>query len=254
MNWVLAADIGSFLISCATIWAITDSRGNTSAPPAAQHFWQDFRAGARLFVSQPVLRTVAVSLAVAMLGIGILESLNVFFVSRNLHAPVAWFGYLGAAFSAGSILGGAVGTFWVARVGLIRAYTGSMCAVGLALILYAWMDRFWLALCIFGLLGIPNAVNNVAVSPLILKVTPISFVGRIFALLAPAWSGVFFLSLFLSGALFSSMPAHGAITLLFGWSIHPLTLLMMLGGMLVLTGGIYAHMVLSLTFHDPAKE
>jgi Major Facilitator Superfamily len=246
---VLAADLVSFLISCCTIWAISASRGNSTPPRDVQHFWQDFRAGLHLFATQPILRTVAISLAVAMVGIGVLESLNVFFVTLNLQAPVAWFGYLGAAFSAGSILGGAVGMVWVARVGLIRAYTGSMCAVGIMLMLYAWMDRFWLALCIFALLGIPNAVNNVAVGPLILNVTPFSFVGRIFAILTPAWSGVFFLSIFVSGVLFSSIASQGAL-LLFGRSIHPLTWLLMLSGMLVLTGGIYAQVTLKLT----AKE
>ena len=243
IKWVLAADLMSYLISCATIWAIAKSRGHSTPGNEPQRFWPDFRAGLHLFVTQPVLRTVAISLAVAMFGIGILQSLNVFFVTQQLHATVSWFGYLQAAFSAGSILGGAIGMFWVGRIGLARAYTSSLCAVGMVLVLYAWIDRFWLALCIFGLLGIPNAVNNIAASPLMLKVTPTAFVGRIFALLAPAWSSVFFLSLFLSGVTYSDISARGPLIVL-GKRVDPLTLLFTFGGMLVLSGGFYAHAVL----------
>jgi hypothetical protein len=138
---------------------------------------------------------------------------------------------------------------WVARAGLVRAYTISMGAVGLGLVVYAWTDRFWLALCIFGLLGIPNAVNNVAASPLILKATPTAFVGRIFALLAPAWSSVFFLSIFLSGVVYSGLSAHGPLLIL-GKSVDPLTLLLTFAGMLVLAGGIYAHIALKRVAPD----
>jgi MFS family permease len=249
IKWVLAADLISYLVSCATIWAVAKSRGHSTPRDEPQRFWQDFRAGLHLFVTQPVLRTVAISLAVAMFGIGILQSLNVFFVTEHLHATVSWFGYLQAAFGAGSILGGAVGMLWVGRVGLARAYTSSMCAVGMLLVLYAWTDRFWLALCIFGLMGIPNAVNNVAASPLVLRVTPSAFVGRIFALLAPAWSSVFSLSLFLSGLIYSGISTHRPM-LVFGKSVDTLTLLFTFGGMLVLAGGFYAHVELKRVTSD----
>jgi predicted MFS family arabinose efflux permease len=249
IKWVLAADFISYSISCSTVWAIAKSRGYSTPGGEPQRFWRDFRAGLHLFVTQPVLRTVAISLAVAMLGIGILQSLNVFFVTQQLHASVSWFGYLQAAFGAGSILGGAVGIAWVARVGLMRAFASSMCAVGMLLVLYAWTGRFWLALCIFGLMGIPNAVNNVAASPLVLRVTPSAFVGRIFALLAPAWSSVFSLSLFLSGLIYSGISAHRPV-LVFGKSVNPLTLLLTLGGGLVLAGGFYAHIALKRAAPD----
>ena len=129
--------------------------------------------------------------------------------------------------------------YWVERFGLIKTFTFSMCAVGLILIAYAWMNQFLLAACLFGLLGIPNAMNNVAMSPLILEVTPSTFVGRIFALLIPAWSSVFFLAILLSGALYSRIPIHTRIAF-WGIRIQPLTILLTLTGMMVIIGGIYA--------------
>jgi hypothetical protein len=78
-----------------------------TAPAAARPqgrrtgFSEEFRDGVRASAGNRELVAVCSATAVAMVGVGVLNALDVFFVSDNLHAQAKWLGFLGAAFGLG---------------------------------------------------------------------------------------------------------------------------------------------------------
>ena len=238
LRWALAINAASFLCSLLLILCMRPPTGLPQGRKQAP-FLREFHAGMWLFTQQPTLRTVALALAVAMFGIGALNSLNVFFVTRNLHAPVLFYGWLSAAFGLGSLVGGALGTAVATRLRLTTTFGVAMVAVGVIILLYAHMTGAFPALALYGLLGIPNAFNVIVTAPLVLSVTPPDYVGRIFALLTPVWSGVYFLSILLSGVLYSTILQQFTFTL-WGLTFGPLDSLLSVTGVLVIAGGVSA--------------
>lgn len=47
---------------------------------------------------------MAIGVVIATLGSGVMNSLNVFFVTNNLHVASKWYGALGAADGIGAVL------------------------------------------------------------------------------------------------------------------------------------------------------
>ena len=62
--------------------------------PERAGFSTEFRAGIRFFAASRILVAVAVGIVIAMLGLGAVNSLAVFFVPRNLHVGAKWLGAL----------------------------------------------------------------------------------------------------------------------------------------------------------------
>jgi Na+/melibiose symporter-like transporter len=58
--------------------------------------------GVRLILSNPVLRTFLIIGMLISVGFGALDSLGVFFLRRNLHAPAGLFSLLAGAQGVGS--------------------------------------------------------------------------------------------------------------------------------------------------------
>jgi Na+/melibiose symporter-like transporter len=67
--------------------------------------WREFVEGLRFYFTHQPLLTILIAACVVMLGAGIINMLDVFFVTRNLQAPADLYGLLGMAFGAGSIIG-----------------------------------------------------------------------------------------------------------------------------------------------------
>jgi MFS family permease len=230
----LLLDGASFLISLASLALL---HGTQQAPISTLRasFHAEWRAGITIFRQQRPLVIVALTLACAMFGIGALNSLNIFFITQTLHASTAAFGWITAAFSLGSILGGALSTRLVPHLGLGRAFAGSMLAVGICIASYAWSPNLPNALALFGLMGVPNALNNVASGPLVLQETPTAYIGRIFSLLTPLWSGIYLVSVLLSGIAYSYLNGGQHTD-----HIPLLRLMFTLTGIIVVIAGIFA--------------
>ena len=61
-----------------------------------------------------------------MLGASALNALDIFFVLRNLHAPVNLYGFLETAQGAGAIAGAVLAGMLAQRLGLVRVFTSSL--------------------------------------------------------------------------------------------------------------------------------
>jgi Na+/melibiose symporter-like transporter len=240
VRWALLVNVLSFVASFLAVLGIRVP--HTPAGVVAEQqssFRQEFGAGLHCFASNRTLRTITIALVVAMLGLGSLSSLSVFFLTQNLHAPAQLYGLLGAAFGVGSIAGAAIAGPFVSRIGLVRAFWLSMVAVGAMTILFARMTGFVPALIVYGLLGMPNAVNNVAFEPLVLRVTPPEFVGRVMSVLVPAYSLAATFSIAIAGYL-DSAALHSFYATALGLSFGPVDTIFTGAGVLTIAGGLLA--------------
>lgn len=127
VQWALAINAVSYLISYLAVRAVrVPPVAPMAAPSVELRYGQQFREGLRFFRRSPVLVTLCVSGSVAMMGVGALHALDVFFVTDNLHTSPRWLGTLGAAFGAGSSWAPWAPVFWPAGSGP-RATTPSGC-------------------------------------------------------------------------------------------------------------------------------
>jgi sugar phosphate permease len=101
------------------------------------------------------------------------------------------------------------------------------------------MTAYVPALVVIFLVGIPQAALNVAISPLMLQVTPRELVGRVTAILVPLVNISNLISLALAGYLASTILA-GFNTDVLGVHFGPIDTIFGVAGILCIIGGIYA--------------
>lgn len=241
LPWVLALDAVSFAVSFATIAAIRlpAARGRARMAGTAHDFRHELADGLAFIARDRIVRTVAVSLAIAVFGAGALNALNVFFVTANLHAPSAAYGILGGAFGAGSILGSLLAGPLANRVGLARLYSCSLIAVGAVIAAYSRLASIGPAVIMFTMLGIPNAASNAAFAALLLRATPRDLVGRVSSAVVALYSLAALCSYIVAGLLAASMVLRTSVAV-GTLSVGPLDTLFAAVGVLIMLGGIFA--------------
>lgn len=205
----------------------------------------EFIEGIQLLMKNNILRTLAFSLMIAMFGLGAMNELEVFFLPQNLHANPSLYGFFGAAFGVGSIVGALLATPLVPRIGFVRSFWCSMILVGVIVCLLSRMTNFSSAIVLYGLSGVPNAVNNVALEPLLLQNTPGAYVGRVFAVLTPCWTLAYVIAVALAGYIEGTLLRHFHVTIS-GIVFGPIDSIFLGTGILVIVGGIYAMLSLSV--------
>lgn len=240
----LGVNAASFALSWLAVRAIRphgacDTPTSGDAPRQHENILAEMAAGLRLVAGNPALRMVALSLSTVMLGLGTQLALNIFFVTTTLHASASLYGMLSGAFGIGSVIGAGVASKVISRVGLARTYAGAMTLVGVGVVAYSLMTSFPLALLLYGLVGIPNAINVVAYMPLVLRATPPSFVARVNSIITPAYSAAMLFSETLAGYL-AGGPLRTFDARLFGLRLDAMSLMIGIGGLVAITAGIYA--------------
>ncbi|WP_313863912.1 MFS transporter, partial [Mycobacterium sp.] len=127
VQWALVLNAASFVVSYFMISAVRINQ--PAAPPGAAEPAAAERPsvrgelvdGLRFVARNRVLAALLVSIVVAVLGVGALQVLDVYFVKANLHAdPQQWFGYIGTAFGVGGLLGALAGGWIADRAGAAR--------------------------------------------------------------------------------------------------------------------------------------
>ncbi len=166
-------------------------------------------------------------------------ALNIFYLTQNLHAPVALYGFLGMASGAGLVAGAAVAGVIARRIGVARMYWLSVVGVGVVLMVYARLTSFVPALIVSFLLGLPDAAMSVAAGPLILQATPRDFVGRILSIMTCVVSLTTFSSLSIAGYLDSTL-LRGFHVTFFNLTFGAIDTIYTGTGALALLGGFYA--------------
>jgi MFS family permease len=256
LSWVLVLDALSFAASFVTIAAIRQPMTRRDVLPARPARGSEFRralGGGLAFVARDrVVRTIAVSLAIAVFGAGAYNALNVFFVTANLHAAPAAYGVLGGAFGVGSILGALLAGPLAVRIGLARLYSYSMIAVGVIVVVYSRLTSIGPAVVLFAIFGIPNAASNAAFAALLLRATPRDLLGRVSSAVVALYSLTSLCSYLLAGVLAASLlPPLRIVAGEFHFG--PLDTLFAAIGALIVLAGIFAAVGLAHSQQSPSS-
>ena len=129
-----------------------------------------------------------------------------------------------------------------------------MILTGLLVVVYARLSSFAPAIAVLFVLSMPNVAINVAISPMMLQLTPRHLVGRVASVINPAISLANMIAVALAGFLASAVLPGFHATLL-GVRFGPIDTIFTAAGALVVLGGLYAAHGLPRTLSTaPAPE
>ena len=242
VQWVLLLNAFSFVISFLTIYQIQlpsiKSVGDLPSKNQSR-FLFEFLDGLRIFSGNTILQTIMFSMFLVLFSGGVSESLNLFFIIQNLHVNSSYYGILSTASGVGLLIGAVLASWGTEHIGITRAFWLGIMMIGLLEMVYARSTNVFFALVILFLQGIPNAVINAAMGPLVMKVTPQTHMGRVLALLIPTMTLATMISTLLAGNLVSTV-LHTFHTTVLGLSFGPIDTAIMGAGLVTFTGGLYA--------------
>jgi MFS family permease len=240
VQWALLLNAASFAFSFWCIRAIRLPDTNAEPTPRAQAgFIAEFKEGILFFAASRVLVTVAIGVVIALLGNGAVNSLAVFFIPHNLHAPASWIGTLSASVGAGAIIGSLAAAAIAGRIRPGQLFWLSLLACGVALIGFSRATSLAPAIAFAGCLGVGAGVLNAVIGPILLNASPPHMLGRVSAVLSPLMQLAEIVSMILAGALASTVlrGVHFAVA---GVTFGPYDTVFAVGGLLFLIGGISA--------------
>lgn len=244
VQWALIINAVSFLASYLAIRAIHPPRQMVSTERASRAgFLREWVQGVRFYFGNRVLTALLVAAVIAVFGAGALNALGVFFVTQNLHADPTIYGVFDSVYAVGALLGAVLGGVFAQRIGLTRLVWLSLLLLGLGILVYSRMTSAPPALAVLFVAGIPQATLNIAVGPLVLRVTPRELLGRVMAVLNPVITGASLASIAIAGYL-ASTTLHGFHARVAGLELGPLDTIFGVSGLLVVAGALYAAIAL----------
>jgi Na+/melibiose symporter-like transporter len=204
----------------------------------------EFSVGLRLFARNRFLVTLLTVTMICQCGTGAISALNVFFVTRDLHASPHLFGFAETAMGAGFIVGALAAGRMVRWMGA-RALTWSgLLATGVLAAGYALQRSFSAGLVMLAVYAMPIAMLNTAVAPLLLDAAPLDaapreYLGRVMAVFNPLNQFASMLSVVVSGWLTSTVlrsfrASFGGVTL------NSVSLIFIVAGGLIFVSGVRA--------------
>ncbi|CAG7645010.1 MFS transporter [Actinacidiphila bryophytorum] len=274
LEWALLLNAVSYLVSYIAIRSVdipaapVPERAAASAPekepgaaePAALAAGEgrkrtglltEFRAGLRFFARSRFLVALLVLAAIGQLGMGALSTLNVFFVTGNLHGSAEQFGYFGMAMGFGGIAGALCAGRAVKLIGARRTTWIGLLITGTLLFVYSRQDNVVAGLVLMLTFAIPLTTLNTAMSPLLLAATTREFRGRVVAVFYPLTRLSSLLAAALSGWLAGGGLPHFGRTVA-GMHFTPVDTIIAGAGVLVVAAGVYARIALPDTEAAPA--
>jgi MFS family permease len=228
---------------------VTSSLESGLEPGAIGHFSREFLDGIGYVLGHRVLRTILVAEMLIWLGFGALQTLGYFFITGNLHAPPSMYGYFGATFGVGAILGGVLVTLLGQRIGLTRILWLALITSGVFVAVMSHLTSFALALLAAFFFGVTATAILVTAGPLAIDATDRAFIGRVMAVLNPVGRLAAFASVVLAGYLVSTVLAGFHASVL-GIRFGAVNTVFTGTGLLAIAGGIYAGLTLGNT-HAP---
>lgn len=248
VQWAIAVNAASFVASFLALQAIrlrpaavqvSEADVAAGEAPSRVGFLHEMADGFRFFVRSPVLRAAGTAVTIAMLGVGALNALDVFFVTDNLRVDASWLGTLGGAFGVGSVIGALTATAAASKFGAARMFWTGMVLLGVVMIAYSRMTYLPAAIVVLALAGIPLSVVNAVSGPLVLAVTPAQMIGRVMAVLTPLMTVASMASMAVAGYLASTVLRGFSINL--GWvTLGRIDVIFTVSGLMILAGGIWA--------------
>jgi MFS family permease len=237
--WGVLLNALSFVVSWACVLFIRAPKAASSvAPGDSSHFLREFIEGLRFVRSNGTIATIILSGLLFMFGIGMLNTLYPFFLTKNLHADASLYGLFVAIPATGATLGAALMSKLAVRLGEGRTLYLSQLLCGGAMLLLVCQEHFWPAAFLLFLIGIANAGINTVTTPLLLHTTPRELIGRTMGLIGTCMNATFMLSTFLAGALSATALHQLHITLLdIPWNF--VNTLYTCSGLLFCAAGLY---------------
>jgi MFS family permease len=270
LQWALLFNALSYAVSWAAIRSVrpgaaeaTEQAGPSKAPtppPAAAAasrpddpeqggLFREFAAGLRFFRRSRFLVALLVLAVIGQFGIGALDTLNVFFTTRNLHASAHLYGYLGMAMGVGGITGALCGGRAVQWMGARRTTWVGLLVGGALLVAYSRQTTFIGGVVLLYVFAVPLTMLNTAMSPLLIAAAPPAYRGRVVAVFYPVTQLASMLAAVLAGWLAGTV-LRGVSFSVAGAHFGPLDTIFALSGVVVVLSGLYARAALP----DPTKE
>lgn len=248
-QWALLINALSFVASFVTIAAI-------HAPKAAiggtagerRHFAGELGEGLQFYARSRVLMTLLLAIVVAVMGAIALETLNVFFTTDNLHVPIRLYGFMGAAFGVGALVGAILASIFAERLGLGRTLWLSLLLAGVAVVIVSRVTTFGLALALFALIGLFITSVNVVVGPLLLRATPRELLGRVNSVITVALNAGILVGTALAGYL-DSETLHDLHLAVAGTIFGPVDTIYTFAGLLFIASAFVVMAGLRGTYH-----
>lgn len=139
-HWIAALDSATFVIAGLSVIALHVREAKPVRSP--QHFLTEISAGFHHVARTPILRRMAISLAVALSVIGFFETVIFAINGNELHRSPSFIGVIMAVQGVGALIGGPlsapamrrVGERWLCGFGLILIVIGSLLFEGGSLI------------------------------------------------------------------------------------------------------------------------
>lgn len=239
VQWALLLNALTFLLCFLAAVAIKAPPPASSLEPGeAGHFSREFAAGVSYVLHHTVLRTVLIAEILTWLGFGALQSLGYFFITENLHAPPSSYGWLGAVFGVGAIVGGGIVTAFGRKIGLVRILWVSLMTSGIFVAVMSHLTDFALALVAAFLFGVAATAILISAGPLAIDATEKAFVGRVTAVINPVGRLAAMVSVIFAGALVGTV-LQGFHATFLGLEFNAVNIVFSGMGMLAVVGGIY---------------
>jgi MFS family permease len=239
VTWALAFNAASYLVSYYAIRSIAlSAQAATPANAAASKrcFWRELAEGAQMLARNRVVFGILVCAMVCQLGVGALNTLDVFFVTGNLHVPARNFGIMAVAMGAGLIFGSLAAPRVVRTLGPATTTTWAMLAAGVIYLVYARQTTFAAGLAVLLLFEVPVAVVGTAMEPILLAAVPQRFYARVMSAFGTLNQGTLILSMALSGWIASSA-LHGFHGQVLGVHVGSIDTILTLAGLAIIVGG-----------------
>jgi MFS family permease len=135
-HWIAALDSATFVIAAFSVLALQVREDKPVRTP--EHFLKEIMGGFHHVAQTPILRRMAISLAVALSVVGFIETAIFAITSNELHRSPSFIGVLMAVQGVGALIGGPlsaptmrkIGERWLCGIGLIGIVVGSLLLEG----------------------------------------------------------------------------------------------------------------------------
>jgi MFS family permease len=197
----LLIDAASFAVLAAIPLVLRFDRVPSGAAGGGFSVSEAF-AGVRIVWRQPLIRSLVALATLFVLSLGVINVVEIYFITSVLHAGPRGYGLLGLCLGAGMLATGICSKRIAALVPhperLFVAGCVLMCA---AILTFGLIDQLWVAAVLLVLVGIGNALVNVNLMVLIARTTADEVRGRVFSAIQGTVSAAQLVSLAAGGLL-----------------------------------------------------
>nr|WP_277988969.1 MFS transporter [Ktedonosporobacter rubrisoli] len=239
----MAFNAFSFLVSFLALLFLrvaVSHQGQGQKPPS---YWSSFKEGLKFFVSNRALVVLLITGMIFMFAGMIYNSFAYLFGVENLHVPESLLGVYVACLGLGVVAGMPLTAFLARRLGEVRILWIFLICHGISSVLLSRMTSMLPGMLCLVVRGFFSTCIFVTVRPLILRVTPRDFIGRVMAFQQPLITVASLLGGTLAGILTSTLLAHLHATIA-GFVFGPLDTMFTAVGILVICAGLFAMLVL----------